>query len=237
MGKIALVITSAIALAVFAAPCVARAADGQLVRVIVHVPLELPRALPGARGPWYCAPRAAHDDVPIGNALLVSYERELRAHGAVMDHVGFGTWTVGSSATSDVAFEEDDHLEIVAPQDEVRAWLRPFLRRVRADLAQREALGEVFGIVDPTLGEPRTALTVTLAPAHASFESLRTLHHIFGNRGNGGASQYTDERGVHLYSAVVAADVSRIEAELRAAGYAWTSEPETFVAVDAPPCP
>jgi hypothetical protein len=237
MGRIAFFVASAIALAVFAAPCVGRAADDPIVHVFVHIPMNVPEALPGTRGPWYCAPQAAHDDVPISNALLDAYERALRAHGIVMDHVGFGTWTVGSSATSDVAFEEDDHIEIVARLHAVRAWLRPFLRRVRADLAQREALGEIFGIADPTLGEPRTAIGVTLAPAHASFAALRRMHRIFGNRGNGGASQYTDEGGVRVYSAVLAADVPRIVAELRAAGYASTREPETFVPVDAPPCP
>jgi hypothetical protein len=207
-----------------------------MVHVVVHVPLEVPHALPGARAPWYCAPHGSHDDIPIGNALLASYERELRTHGEVIDRFGFGTWTVGAPDTSDVAFEEDDHIEIITRLHTVRAWLRPFLRRMRADLAQREALGEILGVADPPLGEARTEIAVTLSPSRASFARLRTLHRIFGNHGNGGASQYTDEHGVRVYSGVLPADVPRIEAELHAAGYTITTAPETFVTLDAPTC-
>jgi hypothetical protein len=213
-----------------------RAERDPLVRVIVHVPLEVPHALPDSRGPWYCAPGRRHDDVPIGNALLASYERALDARGIVVDHFGFGTWTVGSGDTADVAFEEDDHIEVVAHLHAMSVWLRPFLQRMRADLAQRETLGEIIGVADPALGEARTDITVTLPSSRASFATLRTLHHLFGNHGNGGASQYTDAMGVHVSSGVLPADAPRMRADLHHAGFASTTQPETFVTVDAPPC-
>jgi len=217
-------------------PIAARSTGDPAVRVFVHVPLALPHALPGVRGPWYCAPAGQHIDTPIPASLLASYERTLHAQGRVVDRFGFGTWTVGTSPTADVAFEDDDHIEIDTRASVARHFLPAFLRRMRADLAQREALGEIMGIGDPALGEVRTRVTVTLAPARADYATLRAVHVIFGDHGNGGASQFADEHGVRVYSGVTRAAAVRIEAALHRAGFAFSTEPETFVTDDAPPC-
>jgi hypothetical protein len=63
------------------------------------------------------------------------------------------------------------------------------------------------------------------------------LHEIFGDRGNGGASQYDVAGGVLVYSGVLPADAPRIEAAVHDAGFAYATEPETFVTSDAPACP
>jgi hypothetical protein len=202
----------------------------------VHVPLALPHALPGTSGPWYCAPQRLHVDTPISATLLASYERTLRAHGHVTDRFGFGTWTIGASPTADVAFEDDDHIEIDTRAADAAGFLPAFLRRMRRDLAQQEVLGEIAGAGEPAIGQVRTRITVTLAPARADYATLRTLHEIFGDHGNGGASQFADESGVRVYSGVTRAASARIEAELHRAGFAYATELETFVAVDAPPC-
>ena len=218
------------------APFAARAGSDPAVRVFVHVPLAMPHALPGTGGPWYCTPGRLHVDAPVSAALIASYERTLRAHGRVTDRFGFGTWTIGTNPTADVAFEDDDHIEIDTHAGEAARFLPAFLHRMRGDLAQQEALGEIAGAAEPAIGEVRTRITVTLAPARADYATLRTLHVIFGDHGNGGASQFADESGVRVYSGVTHAASARIEAELRRAGFAYATEPETFVTVDAPPC-
>ncbi len=204
--------------------------------MFVHVPLAVPHAVPGASGPWYCTPGRLHVDTPTPAALLASYERTLRAHGHVTDRFGFGTWTIGANPTADVAFEDDDHIELDTHASDAVRFLPAFLRRMRADLAQQEALGEIAGAAEPSVGDVRTRVTVTLAASRADYATLRTLHVIFGDRGNGGASQFADASGVRVYSGVTHAASARIESELRRAGFAYTTEAETFVTVDAPAC-
>jgi hypothetical protein len=204
---------------------------------MLHVPLTVPHALPGVRGPWYCAPGRLHVDTPLPDARLAGYERTLRASGTVRDHLGPGTWTVGAPASADVAFELDDHIELIARLAAARAVVAPFLRRMRADLDQREALGEIVGGFFGPPGQRRVQLTVTIPAARADFATLRRLHAIFGDRGNGGATQFSDDAGgVRVYSAVSPAGTTRIESALRAAGFRFTAQPETFIAVDAPAC-
>jgi len=65
---------------------------------------------------------------------------------------------------------------------------------------------------------------------------VRALHEIFGDHGAGGASQYPEGLGVRVYSGVAPAATARVEAALRRAGFTYTTEPEIFVTVDAPPC-
>ncbi len=214
-----------------------RAAADPLVRVVVHVPLDIPHALPGTHGAWYCAAGMPHVDTPIPDGLLASYARALAAHGAaVHDHFGFGTWTVGTNGTAGVAFEQSDHLEATMHLHDALAVVPPLLRRLRAETAQREALGEIIGVASGDAAERRTNIEVTLPFAQADASVLRRLHAIFGDRGNGGATQYDDARGVHVYSGVAHDARARIEAALRRAGFAYTIEPETFVTVDAPAC-
>ncbi len=211
-------------------------APDPLVHVILHVPLGVPHALPGVTGPWYCAPGRLHVDRPLSDARLAAYERTLRAAGTVRDHLGPGTWTVGSAPSDDVAFELDDHIELIAPLHVARVLVPAFLRRMRADLEQREALGEILGGFYGPPGERRTQLRVTIPLDRADFATLRRVHAIFGDRGNGGATQFDDAAGVEVSSGTDRAATARIEAALRAAGFRYTAAPETFITVDAPDC-
>ncbi len=215
-----------------------RAAGDPLVHVVVHVPLEIPHAVPGVTRAWYCTPGRAHVDRPIPEALLRSYEELLAQHGPVVDHFGLGSWEISTARRSGfaVVWDLDDHLEVVTRLSAARAFVPALLRDLRSETDQQEALGEIMGVAYGDAGQRRTRIMVRLPTRRAGVAAIVALHRIFGNRGNGGASQYADENGVHVYSGVAPADVPRIEAALRRAGFAYTTEPETFVTVDAPAC-
>jgi hypothetical protein len=110
------------------------------------------------------------------------------------------------------------------------------LHRVRLDLDQREALGEIVGVSAGTAAQARTRITVVVPFARAGYARLARVHRIFGDRGNGGATQIADSRGVVISTGATADARPRIERALRAAGFAATEEPETFVTDDAPAC-
>ncbi len=211
-------------------------ANDPLVHVVVHVMLEKPLPAGSAAGPWYCEPGRPFRVVPTPQALLRDYEATLRREGTVHDQFGFGTWTVGSSPGADVAFEEGDHIDVLTHLSQARRFLPAFLHRMRLDLAQREALGEIFGGAYGTPDQARTHILVTIPFSRASYETLVRLHRIFGDVGRGGATQVADEGGLHVYSGATPAARPRIETELRRAGFAYQEEPETFVTDDAPPC-
>jgi hypothetical protein len=213
------------------------AARDPLVHVVIHVMLAKPQALAGTGGHWYCEPGRPHTVVPTPEALLRSYEHELRSDGIVTDHFGFGTWTVGSSPSAGTAFMEGDHVDVLTHLSTARRFLAPFLHRLRIDLDQREALGEIFGGAYGTAAQARTRILVTLPSVRADYATLVRIHRIFGDAGRGGATQIADEGGVHIYTGTTVRSRPRIEAALRAAGFAYTEEPETFVTDDAPPCP
>jgi hypothetical protein len=212
------------------------AADDPPVRVIVHVVLEVPHALPGARGAWYCTPGKAHADEPIDPRTLLAYDRALARYGVVHDRFGFGSWT-GGDAGAGVQLEAGDQIEVLLRRDRARAFLPAFLRRVRRELAQREVLAEIVGDGSGVGGEARTRIVVRVPRSRASFATLLRLHRIFGDGGNGGATQIDDANDVVVWSGVARPSAGRIEAALRAAGFADATEPETFVTADAPPCP
>ncbi len=208
-----------------------------LVHVVIHVMLQKPQALGHARTDWYCSAGRRHTIVPVPESLIRSYERELRREGSVTEQFGFGTWTVGSSPTADVAFLEGDHIDVLTHLSQARRFLPPFLHRLRVDLDQREALGEILGGAYGAPAQTRTRILVTLPFARADYPTLASLHRIFGDRGRGGATQVYDRHGVTVYSAATAASRLRVEVALRRAGFAFSEAPETFVTDDAPPCP
>jgi hypothetical protein len=210
-------------------------AEDPRVRVIVHVVLAVPHALPGARRPWYCAPGQAHADEPIDAQTLLGYDRTLARYGVVHDRFGFGSWT-GGDAAAGVQLEAGDHIEVLMRLDRARAVLPAFVRRVRRELDQREVLAEIIGDGSGRAGEARTRIVVRVPEARANFSTLLRLHGIFGDRGNGGATQIADANDVVVWSGVARPAVARIEAALRAAGFAYATEPETFVTAEAPPC-
>ncbi len=206
------------------------------VHVVVHVMLQKPQALDGTRGHWYCQTGRPFRTVPTPTPLLRAYDAELAREGVVHDQFGFGTWAVGSRPDADVAFEEGDHIDVYTRLSQARRFLPPFLHRLRIDLDQREALGEIFGGSYGAPRQARTRITVTLPASRANVATLFRIHHIFGDAGRGGATQISDESGVHIYTGATKNSRPRIEAALRRAGYAYAEEPETFVTDDAPPC-
>jgi hypothetical protein len=206
------------------------------VHVVIHVMLQKPRALDGTHGEWYCQTGRPFRTVPTPEALLGAYDEELAREGVAHDQFGFGTWTVGSAPNADVAFEEGDHIDVYTHLSRARRFLPPFLHRLRIDLDQREALGEIFGGSFGTPQQARTRITVTLPSSRANYVALVRIHRIFGDEGRGGATQISDESGVHIYTGATRESRSHIEAALRRAGYAYGEEPETFVTDDAPPC-
>jgi hypothetical protein len=117
-----------------------------------------------------------------------------------------------------------------------RAFLPAFVQRVRADLHQREVLAEIIGARSRG-SDARTRIVVRVPHDAAAFATLARLHRIFGDRGNGGATQIDDAGAVVVWSGVAVSSLARIEAELRTAGFAYASGPEVFVTADAPACP
>ncbi len=225
-----------VALVAIGLPAGGAATGDPAVRVVLHVMLNVPRAPAGAPGPWYCLPGRPFRLAPIPSAVLRRYVADVRREGPVREALGLGTWTVGSAPDADIAFEEGDHIEVVTHLSNARRFLGPLLHRMRVDLDQREALGEIVGGAYGTPAQARTRITVVVPFAQASYERLARLHRIFGDRGRGGATQIADARGVVVYTGATAPARSRIERALRAAGFAATEEPETFVTDDAPPC-
>jgi len=208
-----------------------------LVHVIIHVMLLKPQAIGNAHREWYCTAGMQHTDVPVTESLIRGYERDLQRDGVVTEQFGFGTWTVGSSPTADVAFEEGDTVDVLTHLSQARRFLPPFLHRLRIDLDQRETLGEIFGGHYGTPDQSRTRIVVTLPFTRVTYATLVRLHRIFGDSGNGGATQVDDAHGVTVYTGATVDARRRIEAALRRADIAFTEAPETFVTDDAPPCP
>ena len=195
--------------------------------------------MPGITAPWYCTPQRTHVDHAIREARLGWYEHYFAQQGPVRDHFGIGSWEVSSSANEDgfdIAWENEDHVEVVTRLSTARDFVPVILRVLRSDTNQQEALGEIIGVAYGDADQRRTRILVTLPSSRADVRAILTLHRIFGNGGNGGASQYADETGVHVYSGVMRVDVTRIEARLRRYRFVYTTEPETFVTVDAPAC-
>ena len=209
---------------------------GVLVTVMIHIALAVPHAPPGLPEPWYCNASRATLNAPVPAALMQGYERELRRYGTVRDHFGFGTWTAGDATAADVMFEENDHVEVRTTVARARAFLPAFLTRMRRDLHQREALGEIIGDTNAPAASQRTRIAVIVPNARADYATLRRIHEIFGDRGNGGATQYDVPGGVFVYSGVLPASAPRIEGEIGRAGFRFRTEPETFVTAGAPPC-
>ena len=206
------------------------------MHVVIHVMLHKPQALGGVRTQCYCSAGRVHTEVPVPETLIRSYERELRREGSVIEQFGFGTWTVGASPAADVAFEEGDHIDVLTHLSQARRFLPPFLHRLRIDLDQREALGEILGGAHGTRTQTRTRIVVTLPFARADYATQASLHRIFDNRGRGGAAQVAGPHGVTTYSGATGAARPRVENALRHAGFAFSEATETFVTDDAPPC-
>jgi hypothetical protein len=206
------------------------------VTVVVHLVLDVPDALRPAPDSYCFGDRRPVRVEPVPTPLFASYERALHAMGPTVDHFGLGTWTVGASDVADVAYEPVDHVYVRTRLDLARRVLPGLLTRMRRELHQQEALGEIFGAADPALGSVRTRIDVRLPFAHADASTLARIHRIFGDGGRSGASQIAASDGIHVWSSVPPQASARIEAELRTAGLAFTTGVETFVPVDAPRC-
>ena len=211
------------------------AADDPAVTLIVHVPLDAPRT-PASGREWYCETPRTYVPVPIPATLFADFEEQFRALGPTVDRFGFGSWMVGQSKESDLAFLAYDHVFISTHLVAARGFVPGYLRALRTALHQREALAEISGSW-PDLGEARLRLDVALPFAQADYGTLRRLHLIFGDGGRSGASQYADENGVHIYSSVQLAAVERIERELSEGGFPFSTSRSTFIVDDAPACP
>ncbi|HTJ24881.1 MAG TPA: hypothetical protein VMA36_01840 [Candidatus Limnocylindria bacterium] len=223
-------------LALAALPLRALGADDPRVTVVIHVPLAVPQLLVPARDAYCMGESRPYRLVPAPDRVIEGYERELRALGPVTDHDDLGTWTVGASDLADVAFEPVDHLFVRLPLRTVPRAVPPLLHRMRRDLHQQEALAEIIDGAYPALGQVRTRISVVLPYGDASHRAVTALHRIFGDRGRGGASQYAQADGLHVYSSVLPRDAGRIERALRAAGFRFTRGTTTFIAEDAPSC-
>ena len=226
----------AAALAVLACGKVNAAPSDPPVTVVVHLVLQVPYALRPAPDSYCFGERRPARLGPLPAPLFASYERTLRAMGPTVERFGLGTWTVGASDRADVAYEPVDHVYVRTRLDLARRALPPLLMRLRRELHQQEALGEIFGAAVPTLGSVRTRVDVRLSFANADGATLARVHRIFGDAGRSGASQIALPDGVHVWSSVAPEALARIEGALRTAGLAFTTGVETFVPVDAPRC-
>ena len=171
--------------------------------------------------------------VPLARAPIARYDRELAHYGAVLDHFGVGTWTVGSKPRAPIVVERDDHIEVITSLATARAFVPGFLHRVRIELHQQETLAEIFGGSYGTPAQRRIRITLTFTAVQATPARLQQVRRIFGNDGHGGDSEYADAAGVHVWSGILPADEPRIEGRLRRAGLVWRHETETFVTNEA----
>lgn len=221
---------------VFACGGAAAAPTDPPVTLVVHLVLNVPDALHPAPNSYCFGDRRPARLGPVPTPLFASYERTLHAMGPTVDRFGLGTWTVGTSNLADVAYEPVDHVYVRTRLDVARRLLPPLLARIRRELHQQEALGEIFGAAAPTLGSVRTRVDVRLSFANADAARLARVHRIFGDGGRSGASQIAAADGIHVWSSVPPEALPRIEGALRSAGLAFTTGIETFVPVDAPRC-
>lgn len=151
-----------------------------LVTFVVHVPLRL------------------NSGRPTPPAVIARYEREFKRLGAVVDHPGVGSWAPKPSAPP--SFEPDDHVFITTTPQQARSFLVTFLPRMRRELHQDAALGE---IVSGWYGDPRDErLRVeAILPLTCFCDArLRAIHAVLAQAG--GASQYDDLDGIHIYASV-----------------------------------
>jgi purine nucleoside permease len=151
------------------------------VTVVVHVPLTLNT---GARTP---------------PGIIAGYEREFRALGGVVDHPGVGSWM--PSGGGRLTFDADDHVFITTTAARARAFLATFLPRLRRDVHQDSALGEILDGWYGSVAEERRRVEVVLPLTCQCEARIRAIHLLFGKAG--GASQYDDLSGTHIYSSVM----------------------------------
>ncbi len=210
-------------------------ADERRYTAVVHVPLVMPVVLDPRPDSYCMGEKRLATLAPVPPALFAGYEARLRSIGSVNERFGFGTWLTGVSAKDGVAFEDDDHVFVTAPLSVLERALPPLLHRMRRELHQQETLAELFG-TSAGPGERRTRLEVVVPYGRESYARLQEIHRIFDDAGRSGASQFDDAGGVHVYSSVAPEALGRIGAALRSAGYAFRSEPSTFITDAAPPC-
>jgi hypothetical protein len=182
-----------------------------IVTLVVHVPLHLNS---GAATPPPIAAR---------------YEHAFRALGPVVDHRGIGSWmTTGASAH--LSFEADDHVFISTTPSRALAFLAAFLPRMRRELHQEAALGEVFDGWYGSRTERRRRVEVVLPLRCDCAARIRAIHLALAWAG--GASQYDDQAGIHIYSSVQLDRANAILAAIRRLHESPMVTRSTFVLVE-----
>lgn len=151
------------------------------VTLVLHVPLTLNT---GAR---------------IPPAIITGYQREFHALGAVVDRPGVGSWM--PAGTARLTFDADDHVFITTTAARARAFLTTFLPRMRRDVHQDAALGEILDGWYGGVAEERRRVEVVLPLTCQCEARIRAIHLLFAKAG--GASQYDDLTGTHVYSSVM----------------------------------
>jgi hypothetical protein len=193
-GNIGRVILAALVLSLACATAVAASAPASAaVTVVVHVPLQL-----------NSGKRTSPD-------VIARYEAAFRRIGTVVERPGLGSWIPNGSTR--LAFDADDHVFIITTLARARTFLASFLPQMRGDLSQEATLGEIFGGWYGSVGERKRRIDVILPLTCWCEARIRAIHTIFA--GAGGASEYDDRDGIHVYSSVNPARAASVVAALR----------------------
>jgi len=177
------------------------------VTLVIHVPLQL------------------NSGTPVPATTLARYRSAFQALGKATDHPGEGSWRPHAGAR--LVFDPDDHVFIETGLTQARAFLKVFLPRMRADLHQDATLGEIFGGWYGTVAQRGERVDVRFPLTCNCSQRLHAVHAIFAQAG--GASEYADLDGIHVYTSVSPAKAPAIEAALRHAGLMPAITPSTVV--------
>jgi hypothetical protein len=164
-----------------------------VVTVVVHVPLQL------------------NSGQPTPPDIIARYEAAFRRIGTVVDRPGVGSWTPNGGTR--LVFDADDHVFITTTLGRARTFLATFLPRMRKDLSQAATLGEIFGGWYGSASERKRRIDVTLPLTCWCEARIRSIHAIFARAG--GASEYDDLGGIHVYSSVNPTEAASIVTALR----------------------
>ncbi len=183
--------------------------SAKTVLIIVHVPLQM------------------NDGSKTPAAVLAAYREAFEKVGEAEDHPSVGSWVEGQR----LEFEPDDLVSIRTTPREAVVFLRPFLATMRDRLKQEATLGEVVGNAPGLAAESRIRMDVVFPLTCWCSARELAVHKIFAAAG--GASQYDDLDGTHVYSAVPESLESRVRKSLSQANLKYTETGELFVLVSA----
>jgi hypothetical protein len=160
-------------------------------------------------------------------AVLTAYRETLGKVGEAQDHPSVGSWVEGQR----LEFEPDDLVSIRTTPREAAGFLRPFLASMRDRLKQEATLGEVIGNAPGLTAESRIRMDVVFPLTCWCSARELAAHKIFAAAG--GASQYDDLDGTHVYSAVPKSLESRVRKSLSQVNLKYTETGEAFVLVSS----